>query len=104
MNQDGKCFFINNVTNHWIVVEYKFKTRWMTHYDTLSKGCAVAQRLKKFLEVTKGIQNIKVTSKKPIVKLDGYNCGVHEIELVCQLAKGVRYLTTYLTRRKIVKI
>ena len=42
-----------------------------------------------------------MAAQRPIKQTDGYNCGVHCIELICQLACEQKSPTKYLSRDKI---
>ena len=86
---------------HWILVVFDCVKNTLTQYDTIRKSTRVAERIIKFIEKTKGIQGITINAEQQIVQNDGYNCGVHVIELTCQIAQGIRDPSTYLTREKV---
>ena len=99
----GKWFFANCVNEHWILVEYQCESRTLTQYDTLGDGTntMIASRLKQYIETARGIRGIVLKARQPIVQQDGFNCGLHVIELICQLARSKPVPTTYLTRLEI---
>ena len=89
--QRGKWYFMNCVNRHWILVMYDCQEKILTQYDTLRRDTGVAKRLKRFIGTTKVIQDIKVQAHQPIVQTDGHSCGVHVIELICQLETSVKF-------------
>ena len=73
----------------------------MIQFDTIGRGVLCAKRIRRVLERIRFITGFSVTAQQPIKQEDSFNCGVHSIELICQLASGNNSPEKYLTREEI---
>lgn len=97
----GTLFFSNCVNKHWVLVVVYTASKQIVQYDTLTKNMRCARRIKKFIERTRKVSGFRTMARQPIVQNDGFNCGIHTIELIFQLAKGNDSPSKYLSRQKI---
>ena len=101
---DFKKWYVPICINiHWVAVIIDKTEKTITQYDTLSRNTEVAKRLKKEFNKINELIEYRVASKQPIYQVDGYNCGIHVLDIFLQDDKTNKITGIKLKRNEVYK-